>query len=126
MDDFTTTTIYFDGQFWSALVVKQEDGCTRTGRYVFGAEPANPQLLYWMIHEYADIPLFPSEPVSVPVKKMSTERSRGALGRSLGTYRAAQQAYLSERKQERRECVRADRREEWRLKLEKRKQKRRH
>ena len=49
MDDFTITTIYFDGQFWCAFIQKKIDGEFYSGRYVFGAEPTNPQLIQWML-----------------------------------------------------------------------------
>ncbi len=35
------TTIYFDGQFWKAIIEKQEENGTAIGEYTFGAEPSN-------------------------------------------------------------------------------------
>ena len=60
-DNFTITTIYFDGQFWRALIERCEDGKTYAGRHVFGAEPSNPEILSWMVHGFVNVPLLPVE-----------------------------------------------------------------
>lgn len=60
-DNFTITTIYFDGQFWCALIEQCRKGQNFAGRYVFGAEPTNPQLLDWMISGFDKVPLLPVE-----------------------------------------------------------------
>ena len=58
--NYTITTIYFDGQFWCALIERNIDGTNYCGRYVFGEEPSNPRLLHWMVNEFAEIPLLPA------------------------------------------------------------------
>ena len=59
--DYTLTTIYFDGQFWCALIEQCRNGKNYAGRFVFGAEPSNPEILNWMIFDFAKIPLLPME-----------------------------------------------------------------
>lgn len=74
--NYTITTIYFDGQFWCALIEQNRDGQNYTGRYVFGAEPTNPRLLHWIIHEFADVPLLPvDEKPKIRFKKFAKSTS---------------------------------------------------
>jgi hypothetical protein len=127
MDDFVITTIYFDGQFWSALIEKKKDGMLFTGRYVFGAEPSNPCLLHWMMYEFAGVPLFPAEKtIRIRIKKYCPGCSSGSLNKSLDVFKAAQAVYLSAKKQERRQNVYAHRQVLWEENHEKKKERRRH
>jgi hypothetical protein len=127
MDDFVSTTIYFDGQFWSALIEKKENGMLYTGRYIFGAEPSHPRLLNWMLYEFAGIPLFPAEsPVRIRVKSLSSGRSSGSLCKSLDVFKAAQASYFTQKKQERRRKCREDRQSQWEAAQIKKKEKKRH
>ena len=41
----TVTTLYFDGRYWCALVERHGDGAASRARYIFGAEPSNPEIL---------------------------------------------------------------------------------
>ncbi len=43
----TVTTVYFDGQFWVALVERLDGEAVEVARHVFGAEPSNAELLDW-------------------------------------------------------------------------------
>ena len=45
--DRTVSTIYFDGQFWVALVEHHRGTESVAARHVFGPEPNNAELLQW-------------------------------------------------------------------------------
>jgi len=45
--DRTVATIYFDGQFWVALIERHGGGTRLAARHVFGPEPNNAELLEW-------------------------------------------------------------------------------
>ena len=64
--NFTVTTIYFDGQFWCALIERHLQNQCFVGRYVFGAEPSNPRLIEWMLNEFSGIKLFPVNQNELP------------------------------------------------------------
>lgn len=96
--NFTSTTIYYDGQFWSALIEKTDDGIYYTGRYVFGAEPTNPRLLYWMLYEFDKVPLYKTEqPVKITFKKIDL-RSEKSFTKSLDAFKNAQTEYFEKQK----------------------------
>lgn len=70
MDDYVITTIFFDGQFWIALIEKCCNGKFFSGKFIFGSEPSNPELLDWMKYQYLQVKLFPVEnPVKIKIKK---------------------------------------------------------
>jgi len=45
--DRTVTTIYFDGQFWVAVIEHHRGAESVAARHVFGPEPNNAELLAW-------------------------------------------------------------------------------
>ena len=126
MDECIITTVYFDGQFWSALIEEYRGGRLYTGKYVFGPEPSNPRLLHWMLYEFIDIPLYPVGAAVCSRPEKIAARSSGSLCKSLDAFKAAQSAYLSERKTVRRQKKRVEKESRWQLKQVKRKEKRRH
>ena len=91
--NYTITTIYFDGQFWCALIEQNREGQNYAGRYVFGAEPSNPQLLHWMIHEFANIPLLPVDGKrKIRFRKLAKESGKraGNIPKSFKAFSKAQ------------------------------------
>jgi len=40
----STLTVYYDGQFWVALVERENDGMLEVARHVFGPEPSLPEI----------------------------------------------------------------------------------
>ncbi|TKI57195.1 DUF2992 family protein [Brevibacillus antibioticus] len=47
-------TVYFDGQFWVGVVEENEYGRLKAGRYIFGSEPKDNEILEFIqknIHE---------------------------------------------------------------------------
>ena len=105
-NNFTVTTIYFDGQFWSALIEQCRDGKNYAGRFVFGAEPSNPQILNWMAYDFANVPLFPVEGRKIRFKKLAKSETKskagGGIPKALKAFSEAQKAWMRERKKQNR------------------------
>lgn len=100
-DNFTITTIYFDGQFWCALIERCKDGKTYAGRHVFGAEPSNPEILNWMVHGFANVPLLLVDGrTKIRFKKLAKteQKNTGGIPKSLTAFSEAQKEYAKERK----------------------------
>lgn len=100
-NNYTITTIYFDGQFWCALIEKCIDGKNFSGRYVFGAEPSNPRLTQWLLYEFAFVPLLPVEGrQKIRFKKLARQTEKNAIPKSLEAFSKAQKVFCEERKAE--------------------------
>jgi hypothetical protein len=124
MDDFTITTIYFDGQFWCAFIQKMKSEILYTGRYVFGEEPPNPRLLAWMLYEFSDIPLYKTDQIKKIRIKDAAKKHREdekKLPKSFGKFREAQKLVLADKKGEKKRQEHADAEEKYRKKQEKKK-----
>ena len=124
--NYTITTIYFDGQFWCALIEQNRDGQNYAGRYVFGAEPSNPQLLHWMIHEFADVPLLPIDgKPKIRFRKLAKESGKraGTIPKSLTAFSKAQKEYAEERKVQNRKQNKIEAEEKYLAKKERKKRK---
>ena len=101
MDDFSSTTIYFDGQFWCAFIQKRKNGKLYAGRYVFGSEPANPRILDWMLHQFLDVPLYETEEIQKIRVKDFVKKNSG-IPKPLEKYKVAQKEFLEKKKAEKR------------------------
>lgn len=128
-NNYTVTTIYFDGQFWCALIEQCRNGKNYAGRFVFGAEPSNPQLLNWMIYDFVNVPLLPVEGRSkIRFKKLAkTEaksRTGGGVPKSLVAFSKAQKEYAQERKSQNRKQKKLEEKQKYLLKQEKKKERR--
>lgn len=125
MENYTITTIYFDGQFWVALIEKCLDGNFFTGRHIFGAEPSNPELLEWMLYGYHKIHFLPvQKPVKIRVKKeVKTEHS---IKKSLDAFKDAQKAFQEEKKIQTRKILRINQKTAYLELKQKKKEKKRH
>ncbi len=126
-DNFTITTIYFDGQFWCALIEQCRNGKNFAGRYVFGAEPTNPQILDWMINSFTKVPLLPVEGrTKIRYKKLAKAESKSCgsvIPKSLVAFSAAQKELAKERKILSRKQKKLEEREKYLLKQSKKKAK---
>jgi len=97
--DIVVSTIYFNGQFWIALIEKTaEDGTYYLGRYTFGSEPSNPELLDFYLRKYVDVLNLPTNAASRPVKLKARRNEMPRMRKSLDAFKALQSAYLSEKK----------------------------
>lgn len=124
--DYTITTIYFDGQFWCALIEKNVDGKNFAGRYVFGAEPSNPRLLNWMLNEFSKISLLPvNEKPKIRFKKLAKMQDSKfqSIPKSLKAFSKAQKEYAEEKKARNRKQRKILEKEKYLLKKSKKKQK---
>ena len=101
MDDFSSTTIYFDGRFWCAFIQKRKNGKLYAGRYVFGSEPANPRILDWMLHQFLDVPLYETEEIQKIRVKDFVKKNSG-IPKALEKYKVAQKEFLEKKKAEKR------------------------
>lgn len=129
-DDFTITTIYFDGQFWCALIEQCRNGKNFAGRYVFGAEPTNPQILNWMVNAFDKVSLLPVEGrTKIRFKKLAKAKSKSKSGdgagipKSLIAFSTAQKEYAKERKNLGRKQKKLEKREKYLLRQSKKKAK---
>ena len=124
-NNYTVTTIYFDGQFWCALIEQCRAGKNYAGRFVFGAEPSNPQFLNWMIYDFANVPLLPVEKrAKIRFKKLAKSESKtGGIPKSLLAFSKAQKEYAQERKAQKRKQKKLEEKEKYLVKHERKKRK---
>ena len=126
-NNYTVTTIYFDGQFWCALIEQCRDGKNYAGRFVFGAEPSNPQFLNWMIYDFANVPLLPVEGRrKIRFKKLAKSEGKsktGGIPKSLLAFSKAQKEYAQERKAQKRKQKKLEEKEKYLVKHERKKRK---
>ena len=126
-DNFTITTIYFDGQFWCALIEQCRNGKNFAGRYVFGAEPTNPQLLNWMVNTFDKVPLLPVEGrTKIRFKKLAKVESKSSgsgIPKSFIAFSQAQKEYAKEKKIFYRRQKKLEEREKYLLKQSRKKEK---
>ena len=125
-NNFTVTTIYFDGQFWCALIEQCRNGKNFAGRFVFGAEPSNPEILNWMIYSFSEVPLLPVEGrTKIRFKKLAkAEKNNGGIPKSLKAFSEAQKEYAEERKKQNRKQKKLEEKEKYLLKQKKKKERR--
>lgn len=122
--NFTVTTIYFDGQFWCALIERHLQNQCFVGRYVFGAEPSNPRLIEWMLNEFSGIKLFPVNQNELPKirlkkiagKKRTDSNAKNQIPKSSKAFSAAQKEFLAHKKSVRRKQKRKQKEELWKKK----------
>ena len=77
--DGTEFTIFFEDPFWVGLFVADRGDRRVVARVVFGAEPANAELLQFMRERFADLvrdarPIPPDFRLSAPAPAMSIKR----------------------------------------------------
>lgn len=122
----TVTTVYFDGQFWVALIERiAEDGSIRLGRHVFGSEPSNPELLSFMTERFLSVPDFPSPRRARLVRTRSSAEEERQTGKARSEFHRLREAELQERKRERRVLRLKDREAAYERSRERRKMRKR-
>lgn len=122
MDDFMTTIIFYDGQFWIAIIEKSEQGNLFIGKYVFGTEPTGPELIGWMRDTFANVPLFPTDHFPVFHHKKARRETTKNLINAKTRFSETLSAYLRTNRHER-ECRKE---ETYAQKVKKKKAKRNH
>lgn len=123
---YMEATVFFNGQFWIALVQRtDEDGTRALGKFVFGPEPSNTDLLDFYLTKLSDVELLPDGQEDKPIRNKPFQAGERAIKKSYIEFKALQKKRLSERKTERRFAERRDEEERYLEKREKRKKKRR-
>jgi len=106
------TTIFFDGQFWTAIAEREgDDGVLRLARHVFGPEPGTPELLHYYLHVLGESRFLPGgEPPKAKARDKRPD-ARASGRKALDAYKAARAATAETRRSrssaERREADRA-------------------
>ena len=122
----TVTTILFDGRFWIALIEKTgPQGEVRVGKYTFGPEPSNQVLLNFMLHIFQSVPVYPGGGGLREKKARNIREQERSASRSKDIYKELHQAFLAERKKQVRREELVLKEEQYRLKQEKKKEKKR-
>ena len=93
------TTVLFDGQFWIALIEKIDiEGNISVGKYTFGPEPKNNDLIFFYLEKYSDIRCYKSL-INIRVKKNRTVKEENRItSKSKESYKKLQSMYLHEKK----------------------------
>ena len=122
----TISTIFFNGQFWIALVERYEnDGGLWIGKYTFGPEPNNNDLLDFYLNKYDSLKFHKSETNAKIKEKSKFKNALGGVKKSLEIYLSEQTKYLIEKKKIKNQTAKKDQTEKYRLKALKKKEKKR-
>ncbi len=120
------TTVFFNGQFWIALIEKLDSsGTVFIGKYTFGPEPTNPQLLQFYLNEYSHVTCYQDTPDNVRVSRSGKSGKSPGRSSALDQWKIMHQAELFRRKQNSRKRQELDERERFALRQEKKKRKKR-
>ena len=131
----STLTVCFDGQFWVGMVEHVEEGRLSACRVVFGAEPSNEEIQKFVLTRWSSLRL--SAPISFEKKRMAgnpkrRQRQAAKEMRCAGASTKAQLALAEQRdaqakarKSAAQESRRAALQTRFKLKAEKRKEKKR-
>lgn len=133
-----TLTVYFDGQFWVALVERGNEGVLELARHVFGPEPSLPEIEAlvngpgWSHLQFMPAGSLDTRDTALPTnpKRRQREAARQAVAPAPSTKsQQALQAALEAQKQEsttsRRGRQSEQARQHWEQRVAKRKEKRR-
>lgn len=92
-------TVLFDGQFWIFLLEKiNQQNTLCVGKYTFGAEPSNTDLLEFYLNMLQCVPVYPSAvQVRIKTKKCIQEQSR-ITSKAKNMFKELQKLSLDERK----------------------------
>ncbi len=114
-------TIYFDGQFWVGVVEEAGETGLRACRHVFGAAPADEDVLEFVNRQM--MPLIEQTTTSVQLqlpetrptnpKRAAREAAKAVRGRGVSTYaQEAMKAEMEARKEAHQEASKAEREQE--------------
>ncbi|WP_020611314.1 YjdF family protein [Sediminispirochaeta bajacaliforniensis] len=124
--DTVVSTIFFNGQFWVALVEKRgEDGTLSVAKHTFGPEPTNNDILDFYFNSYLYLRFYACQRIVRAKKRLSGKEEKRSLKKSLDVHKEEQREVLLARKKEQKVRCRADANEQYRRQCEKRKEKRR-
>ena len=120
------STVFFDGQFWIALIEKyDDDGSLRVGKHTFGPEPSNTDLLDFYLNKYAYMKFHRSDERLKIKNKSSIKQTDRKTVKSFEIFKEEQKKYLKENKKVRSRNIKDSRELKYKLKAEKKKEKKR-
>ncbi len=120
------STIYYNGQFWVALIEKiGDDGSLKVGKYTFGPEPTNTDLIHFYQNIYPYLSFYETgERFRIKEKRSIDEQSR-CTKKSLVLYSACRGADRELRRKERGKVRHQEQDEKYRKKAARKKEKKR-
>lgn len=124
MGDETTSSIFFDGRFWVAVVERRRAGSLCIGRHVFGPEPTNPELRHFYERLVTELAYMEAPPDYRPPKAERLAHSGGAPS-SLARYKEAQRERAEAQRADSRQRLRQEGEEAYALRQVRRKAKKR-
>ncbi|MBI9105203.1 MAG: DUF2992 family protein [Spirochaetales bacterium] len=122
----TISTIYFNGQFWKALIEKSNSyGPRQLAEYTFGSEPATGELLDFYLNKY-HLLIFVQSEREVRIRKHRKDNT-DRISKSHDEYKEKQKLMLDIRKSERNLLMKIEADEKYQLmRLKKKRKKRGH
>jgi len=128
-------SIFFEDPFWVGILEENYDGINYMGKYIFGAEPSNSELLQFYIYEFDKIEKIRISAMKMETKKLSfkkslnkTKKSQNNVGigtRSQNLFQKAFEEMMNIKRNERRAEEIINKEEKYKKKLEKKIEKRR-
>nr|WP_216369579.1 MULTISPECIES: YjdF family protein [unclassified Brevibacillus] len=130
-------TVFHDGQFWVGVVEEVVNGKLRAGRYLFGSEPkdqevlefVNTKLLEFMSGLSEHLSVEKRQPRKINPKRLARQAAREMKANGVSTYaQAALQLEYEKRKKEKQILSKARREElkEYKRELKRKKAKEKH
>lgn len=123
MEDFTICNILFDGQFWIAIITRFQNGEYQEARYTFGTEPTGPEILQW---SDTVLPTLSFVKVEKPTALKKILQPSCSHVSSKDRYKKAIAACLNEKQKIKHTQEQIEKKKQYQLKKEKRKEKRKH
>lgn len=132
-------TIFFEKQFWVGIFERTDKEGYAVARYVFGAEPSDPEVYEFVLKHYVDLKFGEAKEVNVQIQRMNPKRVQREVRREMKKIKETSQPstlapdYMREeiekKKKERKSKSSAEKQaykdEQFSLKQEKRKEKHR-
>ena len=120
------STIMFDGQFWIAFTEKRTtNGTLLVGKYTFGPEPSNNDLLYYYLYRCHSVRLHRTETGARTKARRTLRETSRTTSKSLAKYQEIRKEYLVAKHKETKQRAREETQRQYEKKSEKRKRKKR-
>lgn len=106
----STLTVYHDGQFWVGLAEHVEGGRYGVARIVFGAEPADEEILQFVVGKWEKLSFFGGKPAEASKPAKNPKRRAREAAKTLkqpAVNTKAQQALAVQREAMKRESAQA-------------------
>jgi len=115
-------TVYYDDQFWVFLVETiDEFGVLKIGKYTFGAEPSNTDLISFYLNTYAGISKIESTVRIRTIKSRKEKEQERITKKSKEVYNVLKKQYCVEQKKERKKIEKLDEEKKYYIRIKKKK-----